>query len=105
MAFWLCLLPIHLVVVQMLVRNFPVAQALHLRTCRETDVEELRDMLVQEDLFHDQALLRIREAYTTAVSICLFVVSLGPDRFQVNIYWNIRFRKMEAVLLLLYLII
>ncbi|KAK3890447.1 hypothetical protein Pcinc_005604 [Petrolisthes cinctipes] len=51
---------------QMLVRNFPVAQALHLRSCRESDVEELRDMLVQEDLFHDQALLRIKEAYTTA---------------------------------------
>ncbi|XP_047477267.1 vacuolar protein sorting-associated protein 16 homolog [Penaeus chinensis] len=47
----------------MFIRNFPVAQSLHIRSCRELDMEQLRDILVQEDDFHGQSLLRIKEAY------------------------------------------
>ncbi|KAG7159513.1 Vacuolar protein sorting-associated protein 16-like 1 [Homarus americanus] len=49
----------------MLIRNFPVAQSLHIRSCQELDMEQLRDILVQEDDFHGQGLLRIKEAYNT----------------------------------------
>ncbi|XP_076030223.1 vacuolar protein sorting 16 isoform X2 [Oratosquilla oratoria] len=47
----------------MLIRNYPVAQVLHKRSCIESDVEQLRDILVQEDDFKGQATLRITEAY------------------------------------------
>ncbi|KAK7085238.1 Vacuolar protein sorting-associated protein 16, partial [Halocaridina rubra] len=47
----------------MLIRDFPVAQSLYIRSCRELDTDQLRDILVQEDDFQGQALLRIKEAY------------------------------------------
>ncbi|XP_069181353.1 vacuolar protein sorting-associated protein 16 homolog isoform X2 [Procambarus clarkii] len=50
----------------MLIRNFPVAQSLHIRSCRELDMEQLRDILVQEDDFYGQGLLRIKEAYQSS---------------------------------------
>lgn len=54
---------------QMLIRNFPVAQALHIRSCRDLDTEQLRDILVQEDDFLGQGLLRVKEAYNSSVCI------------------------------------
>lgn len=47
----------------MQIRDFPVAQSLYIRSCRELDTDQLRDILVQEDDFYAQALLRIKEAY------------------------------------------
>lgn len=52
----------------MLIRNFPVAQALHMRSCQDLDTEQLRDILVQEDDFLGQGLLRVKEAYNSSVS-------------------------------------
>ncbi|XP_045122050.1 vacuolar protein sorting-associated protein 16 homolog isoform X1 [Portunus trituberculatus] len=50
----------------MLIRNFPVAQALHMRSCQDLDTEQLRDILVQEDDFLGQGLLRVKEAYNSS---------------------------------------
>lgn len=47
-----------------------MAQALHIRSCRDLDTEQLRDILVQEDDFLGQGLLRVKEAYNS--SVCIF---------------------------------
>ncbi|XP_063605490.1 LOW QUALITY PROTEIN: vacuolar protein sorting-associated protein 16 homolog [Penaeus indicus] len=72
----------------MFIRNFPVAQSLHIRSCRELDMEQLRDILVQEDDFNGQALLRIKEAYMSnlieyecrAKEQVLVLMRLGEDQ-------------------------
>ncbi|KAJ9598585.1 hypothetical protein L9F63_010714 [Diploptera punctata] len=48
---------------QMAVRNYPVAQALYLKYCRDHNRETLRDIYVQEDDFNAQAAFFIQESY------------------------------------------
>ncbi|XP_069702504.1 vacuolar protein sorting-associated protein 16 homolog [Periplaneta americana] len=48
---------------QMAVRNYPVAQALYLKYCRDHNRETLRDIYVQEDDYNAQAACFIRESY------------------------------------------
>ncbi|XP_066993326.2 vacuolar protein sorting-associated protein 16 homolog isoform X1 [Anabrus simplex] len=48
---------------QLTIRNYPVAQALYLKYCRDHNPETLRDIYVQEDDFNAQAACFIRESY------------------------------------------
>ncbi|XP_049834347.1 vacuolar protein sorting-associated protein 16 homolog [Schistocerca gregaria] len=48
---------------QLAVRNFPMAQALYIKYCRDHNPETLRDIYVQEDDFNAQAACFIRESY------------------------------------------
>ncbi|PSN30635.1 Vacuolar protein sorting-associated protein 16 [Blattella germanica] len=48
---------------QMAVRNYPVAQALYLKYCRDHNRETLRDIYVQEDDYNAQAACFIKESY------------------------------------------
>ncbi|XP_071521416.1 vacuolar protein sorting-associated protein 16 homolog [Panulirus ornatus] len=67
----------------MLIRNFPVAQSLHIRSCQELDMEQLRDILVQEDDFHGQALLRVKEAYQASrADSCLASLQSAAELFR-----------------------
>ena len=52
----------------MLIRNYPVALSLHMKSCKDSDINQLRDIFVQEDDFQSQAYLRISEAYESDVS-------------------------------------
>lgn len=48
---------------QMEIRNFPLAQALYLKYCREHNRETLRDVYMQEDEHNAQAACFIRDSY------------------------------------------
>lgn len=54
---------------QMAVRNYPVAQALYLKYCRDHNRETLRDIYVQEDDYNAQAACFIRESYDPKVMV------------------------------------
>ncbi|KAB7498602.1 Vacuolar protein sorting-associated protein 16-like protein [Armadillidium nasatum] len=47
----------------MLIRNFPAAMSLHIKSCKESDIDQLKDIFNQEDDFYNQALLKISEAF------------------------------------------
>lgn len=47
---------------QLCIRNYPVAQALYLKYCRDHNPETLRDIYVQEDDFMAQAAFFVRES-------------------------------------------
>jgi len=53
----------------MSVRNYPVAQALYLKYCRDHNWETLRDIYVQEDDYNAQAACFIRESYDPKVIV------------------------------------
>jgi hypothetical protein len=53
----------------MAVRNYPVAQALYLKYCRDHNRETLRDIYVQEDDYNAQAACFIRESYDPKVMV------------------------------------
>jgi hypothetical protein len=65
----------------MAVRNYPVAQALYLKYCRDHNRETLRDIYVQEDDYNAQAACFVRESYDPKVRIAEMVFSLVPDEF------------------------
>lgn len=63
----------------MLVRKFPVAQALLIQNCKQNDFDQLREIFIQEDDFYKQALLKIKEAYDAKVillSLIFFKVKI-----------------------------
>ena len=51
----------------MLIRKYPVAMSLHMKRCRDSDIDQLRDIFVQEDDFQNQAYLKIIEAYQSEI--------------------------------------
>lgn len=53
---------------QMAIRNYPVAQALYLKYCRDNNKETLKDIYVQEDDFNAQAACYIRDGYDIKVA-------------------------------------
>jgi hypothetical protein len=53
----------------MAVRNYPVAQALYIKYCRDHNRETLRDIYVQEDDYSAQAACFIRESCDTKVIV------------------------------------
>ena len=59
----------HVDVSQMAVRNYPVAQALYIKYCRDHNRETLRDIYVQEDDYNAQAACFIRESYDPKVMV------------------------------------
>jgi hypothetical protein len=71
---------------QMAVRNYPVAQALYLKYCRDHNRETLRDIYVQEDDYNAQAACFIRESYDPKVngSYSRTVFSQVPVDFEVQ---------------------
>lgn len=58
------------------IRNFPLAQALYLKYCREHNRETLRDVYMQEDEHNAQAACFIRDSYDPKVSINEFINNL-----------------------------
>ena len=48
--------------------TFTVALSLHMKSLKDSDINQLRDIFVQEDDFQSQAYLRISEAYESDVS-------------------------------------
>lgn len=64
----------------MLIRNFPAAMSLHIKSCKESDIDQLKDIFNQEDDFYNQALLKISEAFDAKVmissldSVCNFFI-------------------------------
>jgi len=65
----------HVDVSQMAVRNYPVAQALYLKYCRDHNRETLRDIYVQEDDYNAQAACFIRESYDPKVMVHIVELS------------------------------
>ena len=51
----------------MVIRNFPLAQSLYMKYCRETDMNQLKDIYNQEDDFRGQAFLQIQESFEAKV--------------------------------------
>lgn len=60
----------------MLVRKFPVAQALLIQNCKQNDFDQLREIFIQEDDFYKQALLKIKEAYDAKVILLSLIFFL-----------------------------
>lgn len=47
---------------KMTIRNFPVAQALYIKYCKEHNPQALNEIYIQEDDFNSQALLFVMES-------------------------------------------
>lgn len=52
----------------MTIRNFPVAQALYIKYCREHNSQALNEIFIQEDDFNSQALGFVSESLDEKVS-------------------------------------
>lgn len=52
----------------MTIRNFPVAQALYIKYCKEHNPQALSEIYIQEDDFNSQAELFLRESLNPNVS-------------------------------------
>lgn len=55
----------------MTIRNFPVAQALYIKYCKEHNPQALSEIYIQEDDFNSQAELFLRESLNPTVSILI----------------------------------
>ncbi|XP_037091632.1 vacuolar protein sorting-associated protein 16 homolog [Pollicipes pollicipes] len=69
---------------QMLIRNYPLMQSLYVKYLRgRGQTELLRDTMIQEDDFHGQGLLRVREAYQeTRVDLRISHLVAAQDCFK-----------------------
>ncbi|GLH07116.1 Vacuolar protein sorting-associated protein 16 homolog [Gryllus bimaculatus] len=67
---------------QLCIRNYPVAQALYLKYCRDHNPETLRDIYVQEDDFLAQASFFVRESLDPKNSAREASLAAAQDSFR-----------------------
>lgn len=60
----------------MTIRNFPVAQALYIKYCKEHNPQALSEIYIQEDDFNSQAELFLRDSLNPNVCIIIFVITI-----------------------------
>lgn len=68
---------------QMTIRNFPVAQALYIKYCKEHNPQALNEIYIQEDDFNSQAQLFIMESLDPEVGF------YNDIKIQVILNWEV----------------
>nr|CAD7573986.1 unnamed protein product [Timema californicum] len=70
---------------QMTIRNYPLAQSLYLKYCRDHNIETLRDIYDQEDNHNAKAAFYLKESYEPKLANALVVLSSTAEDGEIEV--------------------